>query len=48
VGEWRRERGEETEEEVVEKKVERFWIGDFGSNRGAPVTGSGSRAALVG
>jgi hypothetical protein len=36
LGEWRRERGEETEEEEVgEKKVERFWTGDFGSDRGA-------------
>jgi hypothetical protein len=35
VGEWRRERGEETEEEVGEKMVERFWIRDFGSDRGA-------------
>jgi hypothetical protein len=35
LGEWRRERGEETEEEVGEKKVERFWTGDVGSNRRA-------------
>jgi hypothetical protein len=32
---WRRERGEEIEEEEVgEKKVERFWTGDFGSDMG--------------
>jgi hypothetical protein len=35
VGEWRRDQGEETEEEEVgEKKVEQFWTRDFGSDRG--------------
>jgi hypothetical protein len=31
VGEWRRERGEETEEEVGKKKVKRFWTGARGA-----------------
>jgi hypothetical protein len=38
LGEWRRERGveeeDDDEEEVGENKVERFWTGEVGSDRG--------------